>query len=402
MYKKLMVICLIFSLCTLFLPSVYAAENNKGSLEVQFLNVSEGEATLMKTPQGKVVLLDGGGVSDGEKIIKKLKALGIKKIDLVIASHPHSRNIGGLIKIFAEIPVGQVIDSGVNYNSASFQQYKEVLAQKQIPVNCAENNLVIPIDNGIEMEFLAAGGSSDPDSGSLVCRLNYGKISFLFTGDASASCLENLATTATILKVPQRGGQGSLSEEFVSKLRPKEAIIFTADKNAYAAETKEILQKYQVRAHLVTAKEGLAVTSNGENYKISAILPEKITVQPSGVAVRPTGKHIIISRSQHTLYLYNNGQLIKQYKVAVGKPSTPTPLGNFSVVNKIKHPPKPCFGVRWLGFYPKGWPSYGIHGTDVPSSIGKSVSHGCVRLHNENIMELYYSVDVGTPVTIIR
>lgn len=111
---------------------------------------------------------------------------------------------------------------------------------------------------------------------------------------------------------------------------------------------------------------------------------------------RPAYK-ILINTVARTLTLYENGKIYKVYPVAVGKPSTPTPKGNFTIANKAVNPGGP-FGVRWLGLSISG---YGIHGTNDPSSIGKAVSHGCVRLHNANVIELYNLVPIGTPVNIV-
>lgn len=88
----------------------------------------------------------------------------------------------------------------------------------------------------------------------------------------------------------------------------------------------------------------------------------------------------------------------KVYPVAVGKKSTPTPLGNWVIVQKAVNPGGP-FGVRWMRLSVP-WGGYGIHGTNNPSSIGKAVSHGCVRMYNEDVIEVYRSTPIGTPVNI--
>jgi len=89
---------------------------------------------------------------------------------------------------------------------------------------------------------------------------------------------------------------------------------------------------------------------------------------------------------------------ITTYPVAVGKRSTPTPVGEWTIVAKAVDPGGP-FGVRWMRLsVPFG--SYGIHGTNNPSSIGKAVSHGCIRLYNEDVIVLYNRVWIGTPVSI--
>lgn len=107
---------------------------------------------------------------------------------------------------------------------------------------------------------------------------------------------------------------------------------------------------------------------------------------------------IIINTSARTLTLYKDGKWYKSYPVAVGKPSTPTPKGTFKVINKAYKPGGP-FGERWLGLNIPGG-GYGIHGTNNPSSIGKAVSNGCVRMFNNDVIELYNLVPVGTVVEI--
>jgi len=108
---------------------------------------------------------------------------------------------------------------------------------------------------------------------------------------------------------------------------------------------------------------------------------------------------ITVNTDQHTLTLFKNGKPFKSYPVAVGKPSTPTPKGVFKVINKAAHPGG-AFGARWLGLNAPGG-SYGIHGTNTPSSIGKSVSHGCIRMNNNAVIELSRLVPIGTTVKIV-
>ncbi len=108
---------------------------------------------------------------------------------------------------------------------------------------------------------------------------------------------------------------------------------------------------------------------------------------------------IVINTQAHTLTLNKDGKAFKTYPAAIGKPSTPTPKGSFRIVNKAVNPGGP-FGARWMGINAPGG-GYGIHGTNNPGSIGKSISHGCVRLLNQDVIELYNLVPVETSVTII-
>ena len=104
-----------------------------------------------------------------------------------------------------------------------------------------------------------------------------------------------------------------------------------------------------------------------------------------------------INISAKTLSVYQNGVLIKEYPVATGKPTTPTPIGNFTVINKQLNPGGP-YGTRWLGLSKKG---YGIHGTNAPESIGTAASNGCIRMFNSDIEELFDITNTGTAVRIL-
>jgi lipoprotein-anchoring transpeptidase ErfK/SrfK len=124
---------------------------------------------------------------------------------------------------------------------------------------------------------------------------------------------------------------------------------------------------------------------------------------------KPDG--IYISLGRRALSFYEDGELKGTWLCAVGLPARPTPKGRFRVTSMLKNPdwswqgrsippgPKNGLGSRFLGL---SKPSYGIHGTNDPESIGKALSHGCVRMHNRDAEALYEMVAVGTPVTIIE
>lgn len=105
---------------------------------------------------------------------------------------------------------------------------------------------------------------------------------------------------------------------------------------------------------------------------------------------------IIVDTSDRKLYLLDANRVVKTYPVGVGKIATKTPYGQFTIVNKAPNPGGP-FGAFWLGLSKK---HYGIHGTNNPSSIGRMVSHGCIRMYNEDVLELAKLVPIGTNVVI--
>jgi hypothetical protein len=119
---------------------------------------------------------------------------------------------------------------------------------------------------------------------------------------------------------------------------------------------------------------------------------------------------IVVSLEDRKLALVENGQVTKIYAVAVGKPSTPSPDGEFTIARRVMNPtyhhdgrtvppgPHNPVGDRWMGLSKSG---YGIHGTNEPNSIGKAASHGCIRMGKADIEDLYSRVDVGDRVEIV-
>ncbi|MED1915471.1 L,D-transpeptidase family protein [Bacillus thuringiensis] len=101
---------------------------------------------------------------------------------------------------------------------------------------------------------------------------------------------------------------------------------------------------------------------------------------------------------KHKLIVKKHRKTVKTYQVAVGNPSTPTPVGEYKIISKGKDW-GPSFGPRWLGLNVP-WGIYGIHGTNKPHSIGQHLSHGCIRMRNNDVIELFKMIPLGTKVTI--
>ena len=108
---------------------------------------------------------------------------------------------------------------------------------------------------------------------------------------------------------------------------------------------------------------------------------------------------IIVDKQTLRLTLFHEGKAIKSFPVAIGTTKTPSPVGEWKIIHKGGNWGG-GFGVRWLGLNVP-WGIYGIHGTDKPGSIGSMSSHGCIRMFNHQVAELYQLIQVGTPVHII-
>lgn len=124
-----------------------------------------------------------------------------------------------------------------------------------------------------------------------------------------------------------------------------------------------------------------------------------VSADPSLPIVADQGEYEIeVYPQQHRLKVLRHGKMIKSYWVAVGNPATPTPIGEYKIVYKGENW-GPSFGPRWLGLNVP-WGYYGIHGTNKPYSIGQHQSHGCIRMHNRDVIELYRMIPLGTKVSI--
>lgn len=126
---------------------------------------------------------------------------------------------------------------------------------------------------------------------------------------------------------------------------------------------------------------------------------QELAAIPGQPSTAPEGKvSIVINVAERALVVYSDGQIHKRYRVAVGKGATPTPIGEWNVVWK-DYNWGTGFGTRWMGLNVP-WGIYGIHGTNKPWSIGRYASHGCIRMRNRDVEELFEWVPIGTPVKI--
>lgn len=124
--------------------------------------------------------------------------------------------------------------------------------------------------------------------------------------------------------------------------------------------------------------------------------------------------HIVIKLGDRRVYIYKNRKLKVSYPVGIGKAGWETPTGNYKVMDMQPHPvweepwtgkvilegPNNPLGARWIGFWTDGRNSIGFHGTPAEKLVGQAVSHGCVRMRNQDVVALYEQVKLGTPITV--
>jgi lipoprotein-anchoring transpeptidase ErfK/SrfK len=157
-----------------------------------------------------------------------------------------------------------------------------------------------------------------------------------------------------------------------------------------------------------TEKEMKAIRFSAMATVVSAAMALGTTAL--GQQAQTAKRVIVVSLEDRKLALVEDGQVKKLYTVAVGKPSTPSPMGTFHIERRVKNPtyqhdgktvlpgPGNPVGTRWMGLSIRG---YGIHGTNEPKSIGKAASHGCIRMAKADLEEMYEMVAVGDTVELV-
>jgi competence protein ComEC len=212
---------------------------------VHFLDVGAGDAAVIEFPGHQVLLIDGGGLMDenfdmGKAVLSPfLYSRGIRKVDIVALTHPHQDHAGGLPYIAEHFQVRELWHNGERSTLPAFGALMAAVNTNGIKtVICSHETPAVTIDT-VRIDFLNPLHSvEDRDSedqtktnnNSLVIKLTYGSISFLFTADILEDTEETLVAgnapiAGTIMKVPHHGGINSSSEAFVKKVTPSVAVI---------------------------------------------------------------------------------------------------------------------------------------------------------------------------------
>ncbi len=216
-------------------------EEVKASLSVHFIDVGQGDSALIKSGDFSV-LIDGGERDKSEKLINYLRNQGITKIDCIVASHPHSDHIGGLIKVMRTFEIGSVIMPKLSAeNIPTTNVYEDFLSALQ-----KSGASVLAANPGDAYEFgdikfsvlSPLEDDSELNNMSVVFKLNYEDKSVLFVADIENAAENRLLDSgadlsADILKVAHHGSSTSSSKEFLSAVSPEYAVICCGDGNSY-------------------------------------------------------------------------------------------------------------------------------------------------------------------------
>jgi competence protein ComEC len=224
-------------------------------LHVSFLDVGQGDAILIQTPNGQNILIDGG--PDPQKINLELSRklpFWDRTIDLVVCTQPQADHVTGLVEVIQRYKVKQVLEPGVPYDSAIYQEWLRLIEDKGIEYNIARAGQEIDLGTGIKIEVLNppaslwAGTSADVDNNGVVLRLSWGQVSFLFTADIREEVEFELIgqranLKSTVLKVAHHGSKTSTTSQFLSAVDPEVAVICVGADNPFGHPSLEVLER---------------------------------------------------------------------------------------------------------------------------------------------------------------
>lgn len=257
-------------------PSYIQAAEQQPQMDIHFIDVGQGDSVLIQTPSDKNILIDGGPPKAGDDVVAYLEKHHVKKIDLLIATHPDVDHIGGLIKVMKSIDVKKIIDSGKLYTTRTYAKYISQILKQKIPVTIAEQNQLIQIDPLVKMRILNTHSSAkNNNESSIVLRVSFKEVDFLLMADVEKEqerqLMKKYNLEAEILKVAHHGSSTSTSKNFLKEVKPNLAVITYSKENDYGHPVDRVIENLKkVNAHIYsTAVFGnITISTNGESYMV--------------------------------------------------------------------------------------------------------------------------------------
>lgn len=258
-----------------------------GTLTVLFLDIGQGDSILVLSPGGHTMLIDGGNSSKdaSEVIIPALHAHGHDRLDFLVATHPDQDHIGGLVTVIQKIPVSHAVLTGQEHTTQTYEAFlgeisRLVNAGQLTPIK-ARRGTSLDLDPALKVEVLAPGddvvATRDTNNASIVIRLTYGAVSFLFTGDAEEDeetwILDRGSDVrAQILKVSHHGSKNGTSEAWLNAASPEVAVISVGAENRYGHPSSQVIERLarrKVKVYRTDQQGTITVTTDGSGYQVS-------------------------------------------------------------------------------------------------------------------------------------
>lgn len=252
-------------------------------LTVEYIDIGQGDCSLIRLPDGRNMLIDGGTQATANQLTEHLKNLNITDIDILVATHPHEDHIGGLDNVINNFSIGEVFMPQISKEDMPttriYEQFLEAVKAKGCSVTRAAAGTVISNEEHLEICCLSPASSNygNLNNYSVVIKMTYYDITFLFMGDAETEIEKQIMKDypdlgADVIKVGHHGSVTSSSAKFIKQISPAVAIISCGIDNRYGHPRPEILSRYQKSGADIyrTDKQGnITVKCNGRNYTVS-------------------------------------------------------------------------------------------------------------------------------------
>lgn len=253
------------------------------ALEVHFIDVGQGDGVLIRSVEGKHVLIDTGPPEAKRTLLGYLAGLGIDTIDLLVNTHPHADHIGNTSALIEQLEVKRVLDSGYPHPTATVEKMLATIERESVPLRIVRRGQRIKLGDAT----LVALGPEDPlieksrsqaNANSIVLRLDFGDVRFLLTGDAEHETEERLlkqrasSLRSTVLKVAHHGSAHASAKAFLDVVQPDLAIISCAKDNKYGHPDPGAVERLRAvgAAVLSTADLGhIVVRTDGQKIAVS-------------------------------------------------------------------------------------------------------------------------------------
>lgn len=243
---------------------------------VRFFNVGEsGDGFLVSTWEGKHMLIDGGRRTSG--VARALQDLNIRRVDVLVATNPDADHIGGLIEVLETIPVGEVILSGDENTTITFEDFIDAVEASEATVRVPLRGDVIQLGS-LTAQVLNPSEPRFPDrnNNSVALRMEVGQVSFLFTGDMEKRAEDRLVGSganlkSTILKLGHHGSRTSTTAPFLAAVQPEIAVYQAGQRNRYGhphRETLEALARANIQAYGTDKNGVVTIITDGITYRV--------------------------------------------------------------------------------------------------------------------------------------